>query len=126
MTEFGIPHVRVVTATVKDGRVGFNQVVMEQDQTKPTGVFLAARDPAVGVYFWLRAQADVETHSTSQAPGYSRAIPAFALVAPPAWLGVPMFLPKELFDDWDAVDELATNAKRAAIITALNKVLLAP
>jgi hypothetical protein len=121
--EFVIPLVRVVTATVKDGRVGFNQVVMEQETHRPAGVFLAAWDQERGVYSWMRGQTDVENHSIVQAPGYSRCIGSFALGSPPTWLGEPTFLPKELFDPWENVEQLSTNAKRAAIVAALNKVL---
>jgi len=121
--EFAIPRVRIVTATVRDGRVGFNQVVMEQEEHQPAGVFLAAWDQDRGVYAWMRGQADVEKHSTVQAAGYSRCIGSFALDAPPQWLGEPTFLPKELFDPWEDVEQLSTNAKRAAIVAALNKVL---
>ena len=114
---------RIVTATVSGGRVAFNQVVMEQDPNPPAGVLLAGWDQAAGVYIWRCAQEKIARHSAEQARGYSRCVPGFSVRTPPFWLGPPTFYSKTAFASWPTVDGLATNAKRAAIITALKAIL---
>ena len=100
------PKIRVVTRTVSaQGAVSFNQVVMLQETDQPVGVLLAAWDQEAGVYVWLRGQADVEAHATSQHGGYSLSVGQFSLKSPPAWLGHPIFLPKDMFDPWENVEE---------------------
>lgn len=116
-------HIRIVTATINDGNVSFNQVVLEQAAEQPAGVLLAGWEQDTGVYIWLRSQKDIADHSTVQAPLYSRCIGKFSVDDPPAWLGHPTFLPKGMFDPWENVSGLETNTKRAAIIEALNTVL---
>ena len=98
-------------------------MVYEEDDNPPAGVLLAGWDQDAGVYLWLRSQADAARHSTVQARRYSRGVGKFAVDDPPEWLGQPTFLPKALFDPWESVKGLSTNAKRAAIIKALNTVL---
>lgn len=115
-------HIRIVTATVKDGRVGFTQVVKLQDEKQPAGVLLAGWDQDVGVYVWLKSQADVEEHGSQQHGGYSLAIGRFTVDSPPEWLGTPTLLSKSAFDPWQDITQLQTNAKRAAILQALSAV----
>lgn len=94
--------VRVVTRRVQNGRVAFNQVVMEQQPTPP-GVLLVAIDADTGLYVWLRSHDTVAPHSIPQAPGYSRGLPPVVISAPPPFVGDPVFFPKDDVDGWDAI-----------------------
>lgn len=117
------PQIRIVTATVKDGRVGFNQVVKLKDESQPAGVLMAGWDPDEGVYIWLKGHDDVTEHASGQHGGYSLGVGRFSVETPPDWLGAPTLLSKEVFEPWPDIKALNTNAKRAAIIKALNAVL---
>lgn len=115
-------HLRVVTSTVKNGRVGFNQVVLGTVDPTPAGVLMAGYDPDHGVHLWFKSQEDVEANAKPQHgdSGYSFYVGRFSLDDPPPWLGKPIFLAKEGFTDWPDIEALNTNAKRAAIIEILN------
>jgi hypothetical protein len=99
---------KVVVRRVENGRVGFNQVVMEQ-QAPPPGVLLVAIDADRGLFVWLRSHDTVASHTVPQAAGYSRAIAAFAVAGPPSFLGDPVFFPKEDIEGWDDIIREQTN-----------------
>jgi hypothetical protein len=97
-------------------------VVKLQDEKQPAGVLLAGWDQDVGVYVWLKSQADMEEHGSRQHGGYSLGIGRFGVDSSPDWLGHPTLLPKDAFDPWQNITQLHTNAKRAAILEALSAV----
>lgn len=99
---------RVITLTVKNGRVSFNQVVMEQQQPPP-GLLLIAVDPDAGLYVWMKSHDAVAPHTVAQAAGYSRALPPIDIDAPPSFLGDPVFFSKESIDGWDEIVDGRTN-----------------
>jgi len=75
---------KVVTRRVDDGRVSFNQVVMEQ-QPAPPGILLVAIDVGEGLYVWLRSHGTLAPHTVPQAAGYSRSLPPFPIADPPPY-----------------------------------------
>jgi hypothetical protein len=108
--------VRLVVSSVRQGRVGFNQVVMEQQQA-PAGVMLVAIDKANGLYVWLKPFEVVAAASSPQAPGYSRALPSFEVASPPAFLGPAVFIPASQIpvETWNELPGLKTNALNRAL-----------
>ena len=113
-------HLRVVTATVKDGRVSLNQVVLANADPTPAGVLMAGYDLNQGVSLWFRSQQDVEANAKPQHGEYSSYVSQFSVDDPPGWLGKPIFLAKEGFTDWPDIEALKTHATRVAIIDILN------
>lgn len=105
---------RVITRTVKSGRVSFNQVVMEQ-QPPPPGLLLVAVDPDAGLYVWMKSHDAVAPHTVAQAPGYSRALPPVEIAAPPSFLGDPVFFSKESIDGWGEIAAGRTNTLNSEI-----------
>lgn len=100
--------VRVVTRKIENGRVAFNQVVMEQ-HTPPPGVLLVGIDPERGLYVWLRSHESLAPETIPQAGGYSRALRPFPVHNPPGFLGAPVFFPNETIDGWDEILAGRTN-----------------
>ncbi len=109
-----ITGVRLISRTVDNGRVSFNQVVMDQ-QEPPAGIMLVAIDPDAGLYVWLRPHDSLAEHTIAQAPGYSQMLPPFAIEDPPDYLGPPVFFPKETIAGWDEIAGKQTNTLNRAI-----------
>ncbi|MGI8557879.1 MAG: hypothetical protein ACR2ND_06170 [Solirubrobacteraceae bacterium] len=83
--------IRVVSGTIKDGVVNFNQVVMERD-APPVGVLLAGIDPDEGIAaLWLRPLSAIEEVATTQISGYSRHL-RIELGGPPEAIGEPVVI----------------------------------
>jgi hypothetical protein len=102
--------IRVVTSTVKNGRVSFNQVVLEQSPA-PSGILFAAVDLDFGIHLWLRPQPLVAAVTVAQAPGYSKMLPGFDLASPPPELGSSVSIPRSAIDSatWGQVGAAHTN-----------------
>lgn len=100
--------VRVIVRTADDGRVGFNQVVMEQ-QDPPAGVLLVAIEPDEGLYVWLRSHNALAPHTIPQAKGYSRALLPFDIGHAPSFLGEAVFISRDEIDGWDEIVGGQTN-----------------
>jgi hypothetical protein len=106
--------IRVIARTVGAGRVGFNQVVMEQNAA-PAGVMLVAIDPDEGLHVWLRPNHAFDGHTIPQARGYSSTIPPFVIDDPPEYLGDAVFIDKDNVPGFESLLELQTNALNHAI-----------
>jgi len=110
------------TATVRNDRFYFNQVVYE-DQATPEHVVLIGWDNDHGAYVWT-VQGDVAAkHAATQAAGYSFALPNVRPNAPPPWLGDPVVLTKDAMiaaDAWPNLEGLAPHPKRQAILAAVS------
>ena len=106
---------RIVVSTVKDdGRGAFGQVIMEQ-QSAPSRVILVALDPEFGLVYWECPHSKVRSHTVSQHPGYSRALPAFDVDDDPSYLGGAYEVPKEDISNWDEIVGARTRAKSRLI-----------
>jgi hypothetical protein len=117
MSPRGNELVRLCSRRVENGRVGFNQVVLEQQEHPPVGLMLVGVDAERGLYLWLRPFDVVAPHSIPQAPGYSRALSPFDVADPPAFLGPPVFLPGDRLDSdlWEELPDLRTNSLNKAL-----------
>ncbi len=108
--------VRLVTGTVKSGRVSFNQVTLLTWSTDPAEIVLFAIDPGQGIYVWHRKFAEVDARAHTQAAKYSRTIGTFDPQHPPEYLGPPKFTPRDGIDNavWTLFLTARTNALKKA------------
>jgi hypothetical protein len=115
-----ILNIRVVASTIKDGRVGFNQVVMRRSPD-PAGLLLVGIDPSAGLYVWLKPHDDIVPITSVQVPGYSDCIGAFSVAAPPPELGNGVFIDSRNIPAtlWAQITTARTNTLHKAVSDAL-------
>ncbi len=62
---------RLISRTIEDGKVRFNQASYLKKPNEP-GKVLVAIDPDAGMYVWFPTHAEVEQHLTGGQTGYAR------------------------------------------------------
>jgi hypothetical protein len=109
--------IRTIAATVRRGRVSFNQVVMVRDRDQPSGLLLVGVDPEMGLYVWLRSLDDIEAGARDQVAGYSRRLGSIDPRHPPRILGKPVVVPSSAINPtvWGSVTTARTNALNKAV-----------
>lgn len=109
-----IDDTRIVVSTIKNGRVGFGQVIMEQ-QKAPKQIILVALDSEFGLIYWECSHRKLKSHTVPQHSGYSRCLPAFTVDEEPTFLGGGYELPMVEIANWPEIMNARTRAKNALV-----------
>lgn len=109
-----IDNTRILTSTIKNGRVHFGQAIMEQ-QADPLRVILVALDPDFGLIYWECYPSVLKPHTRSQHRGYSRYLPPFPIDDEPAFLGESYKLAKDKIENWSEIMGAHARAKNYLI-----------
>jgi hypothetical protein len=105
---------KLISGTIKDDKVHFNQVVYEK-KPNAAGKFLVAIDPDQGMYVWLRTHEELLPHAKGGPTDYAKHLDAVDMSSP--YLGPPVFVGKGSLSkgEWDDILGKNTGAKRKAV-----------
>jgi hypothetical protein len=106
---------RVISGTVSDGRVTFNQSTLVRAR-QPEELAFVAIDHEAGVYAWRTTPAKVKAAEHEQHHGYSRQIGPVDPKNPPPFLGRTSFTPKKQIPAvlWHRLRTARTNGLKKA------------
>jgi hypothetical protein len=105
---------RLISRTVAQGKVQFNQVFYE-GKSNAAGKFLVAIDPDAGMHVWLRTHDELLPYATTGQVGYAKHLRPIDIAAP--YIGPSVFvdaasLPKGVWADLLSAN---TGAKQKAV-----------